>query len=257
MEGVGGNSLIGCFIEMNDNCQIRINSPQNRIMSNHFWRASSAPGNGIYINWVSNSGPQDGNTIIGNWFNNPNGAINQDLFQSNVGIGTTSPNSSLQVNGNVAIGYSNSAPPNGLIVSGNVGIGQSNPQVPLDINHVAWIRDSNSGLIFCTQAGQNYIESSSAGMTGSADLNFTNAYAGNTWMTIKNSGNMGIGTVNPDTKLHVNGAITLGGTGGPQIISGSGAPSAALPNGSIYINTSGGSNSTLYVRVAGQWMNIR
>ena len=57
------------------------------------------------------------------------------LNGGNVGIGTTSPGSTLQVNGGAAIGYSTSqvAPSNGLAVSGSVGIGSTSPQQPLDV----------------------------------------------------------------------------------------------------------------------------
>ena len=54
------------------------------------------------------------------------------------GLGTTSPASKLDIEGNVAIGstYSGStaAPTNGLIVEGNVGIGTNSPQVALDVS---------------------------------------------------------------------------------------------------------------------------
>ena len=48
---------------------------------------------------------------------------------TNVGVGTANIGSKLQVNGNVAIGYSNSAssPSNGLAVSGNVNVGGALP----------------------------------------------------------------------------------------------------------------------------------
>jgi hypothetical protein len=39
----------------------------------------------------------------------------------------------------------------------------------------------------------------------------------------------------------------------PTITSGSGAPSAAEPNGSIYLRTDGTNATTLYVRAAGAW----
>ena len=54
---------------------------------------------------------------------------------TNVGIGTTTIGSKLQVNGNAAIGYSAStaAPTNGLVVSGAVSIGQTANNAQIDI----------------------------------------------------------------------------------------------------------------------------
>ncbi|MDA2922944.1 hypothetical protein MYX07_06805, partial [Patescibacteria group bacterium AH-259-L07] len=51
------------------------------------------------------------------------------LTTGSVGIGVASPGSTLQVNGNAAIGYSASTagPVNGLAISGNVGIGTTGP----------------------------------------------------------------------------------------------------------------------------------
>jgi len=54
----------------------------------------------------------------------------------NVGIGTITPLSKLDVNGGLAIGSyagNNPAPSNGAIISGNVGIGTTNPATSLDI----------------------------------------------------------------------------------------------------------------------------
>jgi hypothetical protein len=44
---------------------------------------------------------------------------------------------------------------------------------------------------------------------------------------------------------------------GPYITAGSGAPSASLPSGSIYINTSGGVGTRIYVsQGSGSWLAI-
>lgn len=42
--------------------------------------------------------------------------------------------------------------------------------------------------------------------------------------------------------------------GTPTITSGSGAPSASEPNGSIYMRTDGGASTTLYIRHSGTWL---
>ncbi len=62
---------------------------------------------------------------------------NPSLGGGGMGLLTSSPQSKLDVNGNVAIGsYAGvtAAPANGLIVSGNVGIGTSNPTATLEVN---------------------------------------------------------------------------------------------------------------------------
>ena len=54
--------------------------------------------------------------------------------------------------------------------------------------------------------------------------------------------------------LRVNaGALTLTGSG-VQILSGSGAPTAAAPDGSLYLRTDGAAGTTLYVRTGGVWV---
>jgi len=54
------------------------------------------------------------------------------------------------------------------------------------------------------------------------------------------------GTINGD----VTGNVTVGTA---TITSGSAAPSASAPNGSIYLRTGGTADTTLYVRAAGAW----
>ena len=72
----------------------------------------------------------------------------------NVGIGTTSPQNKLDVEGAVAIGatYSgtNAAPSNGMIVQGNVGIGTTSPGAILDV--VGNFQARNGSLFYSNNA---------------------------------------------------------------------------------------------------------
>lgn len=42
----------------------------------------------------------------------------------------------------------------------------------------------------------------------------------------------------------------------PTVTSGSGAPSASEPNGSVYLRTNGASANTLYLRISGAWVSV-
>jgi len=42
----------------------------------------------------------------------------------------------------------------------------------------------------------------------------------------------------------------------PTVTSGSGAPSASEPNGSVYLRTGGAAATTLYLRVSGAWVAV-
>jgi len=59
-----------------------------------------------------------------------------NLHAQNVGIGFSSSNSKLTVNGNFAVGadYNVVAPTNGALIEGNVGLGITTPQVPLHLD---------------------------------------------------------------------------------------------------------------------------
>jgi hypothetical protein len=87
------------------------------------------------------TGTADGNTRI-EYYTGKYLTFKQSGFErmrldasGNLGIGTTTIGSRLQVNGNAAIGYSAStgAPTNGLAVAGNVGIGTSTPDSALTV----------------------------------------------------------------------------------------------------------------------------
>ncbi len=78
-------------------------------------------------------------------------SVNNILYfsGSNVGIGTATPLSKLDVNGGLAVGTyagTSAAPANGLIVSGNVGIGTASPLGLLSLNQSGGV--SSNGIVY-------------------------------------------------------------------------------------------------------------
>jgi len=176
----------------------------------------------------------------------------KSYFGGNVGIGTTSPARTLDVNGAIRIGgqiyspgtyagffsdggsalpvkvgslaitsdYGNSAPTNGLYVQGNVGIGTTSPGKKLDVNGDVILSGLARSLQIGDGSGANlYFNNTSNNIIyGSNQFQFnTNQTQGFTF----NGGNVGIGTTNPIAVLEVNksdSSTSLWGRGEELII---------------------------------------
>ncbi len=137
----------------------------------------------------------------------------------NVGVGQNAPVSLLDINGGITIGsYSgtNTAPSNGLIVSGNVGFGTVTPGVVLDVN--GDIRSVGTNKHIFGSDNKAYIQASAA-TAGDLIINTNSVEA----MRVTNLGNIGVGTITPQTKLSIIGNVGIGtvnADGGALIIKG-------------------------------------
>ncbi len=102
------------------------------------------------------------------------------------------------------------------ILSGNVGIGTSSPDTRL---HISGAGAQRLHLESTSAAGIAFIQTSNAdrtwqfGTASSEPFIIQDLTAGPVRMVIDTTGNVGIGTTNPNDKLEVNGAISTGNGG--------------------------------------------
>jgi hypothetical protein len=146
----------------------------------------------------------------------------------NVGIGTTTPTSKLNVNGQLTIDQKNFGGYGGLLIKGD-GPGSNYPNIAMTVkntNNEDVVAGYIGGSITNKTAGSEAMNlsflTSESGLSGLSEK-----------MTIKSNGNLGIGTTTPTSKLNVNGQITIdqknfGGYGG-LLIKGDG-PGSNYPN---------------------------
>ncbi len=230
---------------------------------------------------ATGSGTQD---RIAKWIDNAGLLGNSVITEtaSNIGIGTTSPTSKLEVNGGfLTVGtsatnkmyvdadgtgpylqssgtsplrlYSGSTEVIRILNSGNVGIGTTSPTSKLDVN---------GGFLTVGTSATNkiYLDADATGAylqsNGTSPLRF---YSGTTEaIRVLNSGNVGIGTGTPLAKLHIVGTQFLQSSGfnGISITAGTALQTIGSDWASggadtpIVIKTQGGGNQ-LYLKTDG------
>ena len=83
--------------------------------------------------------------------------------------------------------------------------------------------------------------------SGSSTLRVDNMTAGNEMFRVSGQGDIkAMGDVEVGANLLF--------TDGPGVLQGTGAPTQAVPDGSLYLRTDGGAGSSLYVRENGAWV---
>jgi len=139
----------------------------------------------------------------------------------NVGIGTTSPSALLHINGTGALLNVTSGDTSVLFVNGSsVGIGKAEPKYTLQVTNAGYdqitietTNASNGALLRFLTPTTMVSSIGVAGISsslGSDDMIFY--HNGSVRMTIKSTGNVGIGTTTPSNKLDVQGNTTFYGT---------------------------------------------
>ena len=163
--------------------------------------------------------------------------------EGNLGIGTTTPQNKLDVNGGAVIGSSyagvQTAPTDGLLVEGNVGIGTTTPGAKLDI-----IGTGSTNALQIEQSGSG------------TSLNIVNGGSGDfitvdtSKLVLTNAGNLGLGSSSPQRVLHINDTLRLeprsaapGSAGAGDIYYDSDSNELCFYNSSAWVGVTGGTCS--------------
>lgn len=277
-----GNDLIfdggGGALIVNSTAGITSKSPSNATIKiqrddNVQYGAALRYFSGNTEKWVvglSDAGDFAGSTgnefFIGNAKTNPLFLINAS---QNIGIGTTTPVSIFHINGADGLTINNGGViyPNifrhssdgGLLLrsynaitsvytnnlkitpSGNVGIGTTTPAYKLEVNGTSRL----NGRVTLGGNVNNFIQGEGNNLLFNSVDNFSFVKGANTLVTIKDTGNVGIGTTSPAYKLDINGSFNAL-TSGVYLTYNSGI----LYHGNYYQYTSG-NDYKLFARTSG------
>jgi hypothetical protein len=164
------SSLLGSTITANTmtlNSTLSVSTTTSRLLNYSSLVGSTITANTMTANTMTSNSTIFGSTII---------------TTGNVGIGTTNPSASLDVNGNLQLTQSLTIGTSGQFVAGSI------------------YSDTNWGMIFRAKQAN----------PGIAEFMWANSL-NSELMRITSSGNVGIGRTNPSEKLDVNGSILANG----------------------------------------------
>jgi len=121
------------------------------------------------------------------------------IATESIGVGTANPTSNLHVVGDASI-------------TGNVGVGTTDPARPLTIESSSFgglrVKRTTAGGGSAMEFINGNEDIWTVGAGGTGTFGIYNGISFGQQFTIDTSGNVGIGTVTPAAKLHVNGGIT-------------------------------------------------